>query len=570
MAREVKVYMGNLKKKGLKFGLKKTVAAFGLATSIMCTLVGCGSDNDFSFDKPIKNQTSYESSNQTNNNSNQSSGSTIYKAPQIEYSTLEFNNVLYSVEANNYFQNYLSTLGEVKYDYSELFNTEKALELYAKEDTTKVNHSHDFLNGGKTVDVDKLYDTVIANNEVYLKNHKSSLYKEFSKKELEKILTIVAETINEYIKEHPDMDLNSLSCTLGDLKVFEKTSTVNAYVSDDGVLAINPPMLNILVKRYESQGIDAYSNTVKHETIHLIQRMCQDEREKNASVFVGISRRYAELDMNPLVFSWFYESAAEKNVSNMTGDIPIVYSTMITYLNSLNLTNFLNDNNSATEAESLDSYKKLEGLFEMFGAKTEAEKIEIINLMVSINIIQVEPEDFIAKFEEKYGKTFSDDSVLTDVKCTIKAEAMQTLTKYFYKNLAQKIANKELAIEDIFALITIFENDVNLHIKYTDSRYEDYNANFINYYTQIQNEFFYSLSLNGMMSFEEIESAFNNYNLKAYDENNNLQKNYSFMWMVDEKYVFIEKYEANVVSKDHESIRHNFERVYNSGKQLVK
>ena len=84
MAREVKVYMGNLKKKGSKFSLKKTVAAFGLATGIMCTLVGCGSDNDFTLSKPIKNQTSYESSNQATNNSNQSNDNTVYNSKAFE------------------------------------------------------------------------------------------------------------------------------------------------------------------------------------------------------------------------------------------------------------------------------------------------------------------------------------------------------------------------------------------------------------------------------------------------------------------------------------------------------
>ena len=51
MARKVKVYMGSLKNK--KFRLKKALATFGLATSIVCTLAGCGrnSDYDFSFDK---------------------------------------------------------------------------------------------------------------------------------------------------------------------------------------------------------------------------------------------------------------------------------------------------------------------------------------------------------------------------------------------------------------------------------------------------------------------------------------------------------------------------------------
>ena len=291
---------------------------------------------------------------------------------------------------------------------------------------------------------------------------------------------------------------------------------------------------------------------------------------KETGVYVGMSRKYEELDMNPLAFGWFYESAAEKNVSNMTGDMPIVYSTMITYLNSLNLTNFLNDNNSVTEAESLDSYKKLEGLFDMFGAKTEEEKIELINMMVSINIIQIEPEDFINKYNQAYGKNFTDDAVLTEVKCTIKAEAMQTLTRYFYKNLSEKIANKELAMEDIFALITIYENDINKHIKYTDSRYEGYNESFINYYVQLQNEFFYAMALGSGYTMEEIQGMFDSYNLKAYDENNELQKNYSLEWMTDEKYVYIGNYETSIVSNNHESIRHNLSRVYGNGKQLTK
>lgn len=571
MARKVNLYVGCLEKeKKLKFGLKRAVATFCLATSFMCTLAGCGRKNDFGFDRPNKVTTSYENTNKTTNQSNSTFiGGEVYKAPEIQYSALSFNNIKYTTDSNNYFQNYLSTLN-VKYDYSELFNTEKALELYEEENKAEVKHTHDFLNGGKTVDADKLYDVVIDNNKDYLSKNKSSLYKELSKKELKKILVIVADTINEYVKEHPDIDLNSLSCTLGDLKVFSKTAAVNAFVSEDGVLAINPPMLNILVKKYETKGIDAYENTIKHETIHLIQRMCQDEREQVKSKFIGISRKYESLDMNPLCFNWLYESSAEKNVSNMKGDIPIVYSTMITYLNSLNLTNFLNDDNTTTEAENLDSYKKLEGLFKLFGASTYEEKIELINMMVSINIIQAEPEDFIKKYEKAYGKEFSEESVFTEVKCIIKAEVMQTLTKYFYKNLANKIANKELAIEDIFYLITIFENDINLHIKYTNSKYNDYNENFINYYVNVQNEFFYSISLNGTYTFEEIQGKFDLYNVKAYDEANNLQNNYSLVWLDEEKVCYVQSYEGEVLSNNHESIQNNLKRVYGVNKQLVK
>lgn len=105
--------------------------------------------------------------------------------------------------------------------------------------------------------------------------------------------------------------------------------------------------------------------------------------------------------------------------------------------------------------------------------------------MYSIQIIEVEPEEFFEKLSDDV-----EDEKKRELKKDLKSSICLTLTKYFYKNLVTKAIGNEVSFEDLFFLITVFENDINSHINYNKLENYAYYEEFMANYSIIQNAFF--------------------------------------------------------------------------------
>lgn len=571
MVNKLKIYNGS-KLLGKSKLIKRKVALFILTISCAAVLCSCsGNHNQYS---DIKTDFGTSYTYEANTSTNSSAGSII-----ADEDVSDANEVFYGKVENDYvtinksglagFENYLDSI-DTKYDYSELFNTKAALQRYeANKYNSNITHSYDFFDGSSSVDSDKLYSTVKENNKIYLKEHSSSMYKELSKKEVQNICEIIAETINSYIKSNPEIDINELSCNLGNLKIFSKNSGSNAFISVDDCLVVSPHMLNILEKM--NKNGDAYKKTIMHESIHLIQRSCDDDEKVNVGKNIGISYKWEDFDVNPLDFNWLYEASAEKCQVNLTNGEPLVYQNMINYLESLNISTILNTNVNVKQTENLNLQKNLDKLFEQFNCETEKQKIELINMMMSINIIQVEPDDFEAKYQKVYGENLANDvDLYSQLKCIIKPEVMETLTKVFYKNLAIAMANNKVSLQDCFYLVKNFENDINGHIKYSDESYSASNQNFIDKYVAIQDEFFYMLSLNKEYSQANIETKFADYHSVVTNESGQKENNYSLSWLSDSKTNYLTDYSKKLDAYSSDSIRIYQEKLYGNNKSLKK
>lgn len=426
----------------------------------------------------------------------------------------------------------------VNYTYSDLYSANDYLDKY--DQSLPFSNHHD--NVMDDVSVDSLYNKVLENNKSYIKykeeNYGFCYYKELDNNEIKKICEYVVEAYNAFSTKE-EANIGEVKCVLNNLKVFQNASAANAFVNEEYCLVTSPGMIDILKIMNETKDVDVYKNVIIHEATHLFQLSCPD-RINETTKMIGVSPQYDDVQLNPLNFSWYYEASAEKCTTNIMNTDPLVYQYMINYLESLSIATILDDNVDVSQNELNCFTKDLDSLFKMFNCKTKTEKIEIINMMYSIQIIEVEPEEFF----EKLGREITDVEK-KELKKDLRSSIFSTLTKYFYKNLVMKTLNQQVSLEDLFYLITVFENDINSHISYNKLENYEYYDEFLTNYSEIQNQFFKSIVASSEYSYEEVLEKFNNYAL--YQDIDGVKKyNASLDWLTIEKQKYIMDIEDNL------------------------
>ena len=515
-----------------------------ITMAVVVTLSGCSlipnGDRARYQDNSSKTDYSYSSStNNTTPNNTQTITLGGYDIPMKSVSEKEKTNTKINFTNSNYnsIKNYLDNL-TVTYEYEDLYKFNESLTQY-----NKLNLVNTHSNKLKNITVDELYNVILNNNKKYKKTVKTSIYKELNGSEIREICSLMVDTINKYLSTNKDINIDRLKCVLSDLKMYKQTSSVaNAFVTDDNCLIISPNMLQV-ASMINGKGTE--KDIFIHETVHFLQKGCNCDLNKNTNLKrnFGFSYGFKDIEVNSLDFTWLYEASAEKNMMNITGHDPLVYKNMIGYLESLSLVNLLNDNYSVNDTEKLSFKKDLNDLYKYFGVTTDKDKKEILNLMYSIEVMQTAPTDFYKILTQKTGKT-NDSALVDEVNYTVKVSICETLSKIFYKNLAKNLVNKDATLEDVFYLISLFENDLNSHIKYKDSTKYSYNDRFIETYLNIQDNFFYELSKASGYSQNDIENKFDEYTAHVKDSKGNIINNYSLKFLNKEKINYLEEREA--------------------------
>ena len=518
-----------------------------IAMATIVTLSGCslipngdraryqdnGSKSDYSYSSVDTTSTDNTKNKEITNNTPTISFDG-YDIPMKDIGEYGKTNTKINFTTNNYnsIKNYLDSLN-ITYEYEKLYKFDESLTEYNKLSLVNT-HSSEL----KNIAVDELYNVILKNNKEYKKTSKTSIYKELSNSEIREICTLIVETANKYIRENKDIKEDRVKCVLSNLKMYKQTSAVaNAFVTDDNCLIISPNMLQVANM---INGKGTKEDIFIHEIVHFLQKGCNCDLNKNTNLKrnFGFSYAFNNLEVNSLDFTWIYEASAEKNMMNLTGHDPLVYKNMIGYLESLSLVNLLNDSYSVNDTEELSFKRDLKDLYTYFNVTTDRDKKEILNMMYSIEVMQQAPIDFYNVLEKNTGRT-KDSALVDEVNYTVKVSICETLSKLFYKNLAKNLVNKDAALEDVFYLISLFENDLNSHIKYKDSTKYSYNDRFIETYLNIQDNFFYELSKSTGYSQEEIENKFDSYTVHTKDGNN-----YSLRFLSKEKVNYLEEREA--------------------------
>jgi hypothetical protein len=362
---------------------------------------------------------------------------------------------------------------------------------------------------------------------------------------MQKVAKILVSMVEEYYDDWSREDKQRIYCMLNDISlvgidssdftVNELQQLYNARVTDDGVIMLD---LEQMANLGDELTID---KTLAHEIAHLFQRMCPDHRIATYTQ-IGNSQYFDSLDTvgkaNSIHFQWLYEAAAEQmSMKEYSSPVPLVYNNMVGYLHTLDLITLIRPNYEENSIAISQMSTNPNAIYEVFGAKTDEEKKEIAHMLYSICYIQTEREDFITVYEKNNG-ALEDKKI--EVKKIMKESVIQTMTKYFYKNLAERVHNGDVTLQDAFYLINTFESAINLHIIYDDAERYEYNEDAIKLYVELQDEFFRMIAEDSNMTFEDIERMFNDYSL-IIKTDKGYERNYSFNWLTasEKEYVGI-------------------------------
>lgn len=442
------------------------------------------------------------------------------------------------------FADWINSL-EVVYTYADVYDLEYATEALAQyEDAIsaqKTAHTNLIVPIDTLPTPEVIATTIESNSREYLKTHTD--YYPLDSQYITLLASIFAKVLEVYYDTWSQEELSRIYCMLHDVVAVGIDSSVflindlqtlyNARVTEEGVILLDLNQMEAL------RGDKVLERTLSHEIIHIFQRMCADHQIEGLTQ-IGSSRYIEAFDAtahsNSLHYQWLYEACAERMSMDLYGaNTPLVYKNMVGYLNTLNLITLIRPEYSSDSIEISQLSVDPEAVYELFGADTPEERVEIANMLFSICYIQNDREDFEAAYEEKYGSI--DDQQAT-VKRVMKQSVIKTMTKLFYENLAERIANSEVTLEDAFYLINVFEAALNLHLIYDDESRYDLNEDPVTFYLAVQNQFFEAVAADSTLTFEALVNAFNQYALVTENKGAYL-RNCSFTWLSEKERAFI-------------------------------
>ena len=548
MIKNLKTY--NIKKK-TKYSL---ICAALLSGTLILTACGpthnaanalyttTGNENDFE-----KIESVYQQNNVTEDSGEYSVEGSV---PLNDVSNSKSDNMTVKLtkEDLNYFNNYLNS-NTVNYDYSNLYELDKAIAMnnnYVKPSSYSSKLSN--------ITGKELYDVVLENNKKYLKETQIKTYHEFGKKELQVICNKIADVCNNQISESKDINVNELKSTLSNLKIFESGgSFCNGYVTFDYCFIISPNMTNLLNMMDEENDM---GDIVTHETIHIIQMDSPESYDINTNLVgsYGFVREFKDLKVNSLNNLWLIEASAEKCMCSYENQEAITYQNFINYMESFAMINLVNDNYKVNDAEHLVYKDNLSDLYNFFGAKTDSEKREVLNMMYSVEIMQQQPDDFYQVYDEYLGHEATADEIAA-LNNELRSDVCQTFNRIFYRNLANKLTEENIDLNDIFYLISTYEMDLNNHISYDvyDCYYR--NETLMNNYVDMQDEFFNLIANRLNISYDEVVNLYNSYTAKS-----NNGDNYNLSWLSEDKKDYIDERKEDLSKAISVSLRNSNEQ----------
>ncbi len=436
---------------------------------------------------------------------------------------------------------------DVTYVYADLYDINRIMDYIDDYDNEVLaqNHQHTDL----ITSIDKIptpleiENVIVKNTNNFMRNNNG--YYAVDGTYVKMISNIFVGIITEYHDELSEEDLTRLYCMLNDIvlvgidsmdfTVNDLKTGYNARVTEDGVIMLDiEQMKNI-------RGENTIERTLAHEIIHIFQRMCKDHQIKGMTQ-IGNSQyvEQAEKDgyANSLHFQWLYEAGAEKmSMELYDADSPLVYKNMVGYLNTLDLITLIRPGYEEDSIELSQLSTNPSAIYEVFGAKTNEEKEEIAHMLFSICYIQTDREDFVTIYEKTHGEINGQE---TTVKRIMKDSVVKTMTKYFYRNLAERVANADVTLQDAFYLINVFESSLSGHLIYDDASRYELNESAINFYVEIQNEFFKYIAQDSGFTYDDIVKQFGEFALVIKNEGI-YSRNNSFTWLSEEEKEFVGK-----------------------------
>ena len=185
---------------------------------------------------------------------------------------------------------------------------------------------------------------------------------------------------------------------------------------------------------------------------------------------------------------------------------------------------YKNPNISNIISEQLRYYRKL------FFEANNLQEEEIVRMMYAMEIVQSRVPNYQEYYEQTYN-TSLDNQDMTSIREEYRLEFLSETNKIFFNNLAYRMANEEnITLEDIFALMTIYEADLNYHIKFNQAASLDKSQTFLQEFNEMQTIFLSTIAAANNMEYEDILNLYNEYHLFA-NVNGKTVINATFNWL---------------------------------------
>ena len=419
-----------------------------------------------------------------------------------------------AVECDNFIRAYADINAE-QYPYSKLFGISAAMSKMQESRNLIGEHQYSFFKADKTVNADKLLEIVKKNNAEYRKDTvKKNMTKAFSDKQLKTYCGWIAETVNWQIEKNSGFDFETVGCVLGNLKIVEKNSTnYGGFDCKSGVMSINPKMIKATGKKNDYEKF-----IFTHEAIHMLQSGCADMTGEDSENY-GVSYSFSELLVNPLKLSWLYEGSAELNAAQFRNTDISTYKALVAFIKSLDLATLVNDTPNSGMAENICFGHNPEDLYRELGFENEQTAAAFL---YSAEIMLTKPDDFF----KAYGNESEDKTEF--VNRNIKPAVYETLSKMFYRNIAQRLCNTEMSLNDVFCLISLHEAQINKQLQLGSKESQEIYKSYTGEYAKIKEKFF---ELAGAGNLENI--SYSEYKIKY--EDNGEYINADFSWLDENK-----------------------------------
>ena len=161
-------------------------------------------------------------------------------------------------------------------------------------------------------------------------------------------------------------------------------------------------------------------------------------------------------------------------------------------------------------------------------------------MMYSMEIVQSRVPNYAQIYESYYGTDF-DESTMTVTREQHRSQFLIEVTKIFFNNLAERIKNEpDLTLEDIMCLVTIYEGDLNFHLKYNvgTNLDKEHIAEVLRVYAEIQTRFFETIALSNNMEYQDVLTTFNDYQLFVQD-GDTLKLNANLNWLNEDQIAWL-------------------------------
>lgn len=403
----------------------------------------------------------------------------------------------------------------VDYPYSELFDIDDALEKEENQIVVIPDTSTKVISNSR-IDENELYQQILQNNEEYLSQNKGiTKYNGTTNSLIKKVCAVIAPQINEYLSSHDlsEQDINYLNEKLSDLKIFNYDGYGYAsYNPDRATLEVSEKMVSNLQKN--TGELQTFEKVVSHELAHLLQAPTQQAILQNNVMQFGPCVKPLN-GQSSLYWDWYIEGSAEQLCMNYyETNESLTYPAEIKALTLMKSAGAVDPNVDVTTLEELSLQSSREPIYEYFKCTTEEEEKEILNMFYATNLftsgsITTSNQIFVDNYSSKYGPM--DGSTQIKLEDEWQGCVAATTSKTFYKNLAILISEKDLQLDEIFSLISMYENNVSNLTWYSSKRQESLLDN----YTKYQDIFFRALAESNHIDKDELVNLYT----KFHEEN---------------------------------------------------